>query len=106
MVKTRKEVRVCGAACVYLLHFPDRSHYTGSTTVGPVERLARHLAGRGSRWVYKHIQRVGNPRIGAVVWYPTVAGCRANEERFKRNRKKLLRRCCICDGTQDRPSLG
>jgi len=99
MVKTRKDDTIVGgAACVYLLHFPNHSHYIGHTTTGTYRRLRRHLSGRGSRWVYNHIRSSGEPEIGAVVWFETVWEAVQEERRYKRYWAKLVSKCEVCNG--------
>lgn len=99
MVKRREDRGARGgAACVYLLHFPDRSHYIGFTESDPVLRLRRHLGGRGSGWVRRHMERVGSPTIGAVVWFVTIGEAFLAERRMKRYRRPLERACSMCRG--------
>jgi predicted GIY-YIG superfamily endonuclease len=82
--------------CVYLLHFPDGSHYIGYTRLDPIERLRRHLAGRGSGWVYRRAQRVGVPLLGVVEFQVSVSAAIKAERHYKRHSWKLRSRCVFC----------
>lgn len=82
--------------CVYLLHFPDGSHYTGYTGVGPIERLRRHLSGRGSGWVYRRAVRMGAPLLGVVEFQVTRSAAVKAERHYKRHSWKLRSRCVFC----------
>lgn len=82
--------------CVYLLHFPDRSHYTGYTGIGPIERLRRHLSGRGSGWVYRRAARKGAPMLGVVEFQVTRSAAQKAERYYKRHPLELRARCVFC----------
>jgi len=81
---------------VYLLHFPDGSHYIGSTSITAHRRFKRHLAGSGSRWVAQHSLRVGKPELALVIPYPGIHLARLDEKRHKANRQPLYNRCPFC----------
>lgn len=94
------EPQSCGPVeavhCVYLLHFPDGGHYIGMTSKGALHRLARHLGGRGSRYVARRHREVGEPVLGLVVRYSSRDEAFRMEKVHKRNPQYLRRRCKVC----------
>ena len=92
----------CGAVMsdgtVYLLHFErpispnsPSQHYCGFTKHGLQERLADHLAGRGSRFTQVAIERGVKFEV-VRTW----TGGRSFERKLK-NRKCLKMYCPVCN---------
>ena len=81
---------------VYLLHFPDGTHYIGSTRLGSAVRYARHLSGRGSAYVKRKMLQVGRPVLALTIHLDSEDQARLFERRFKANRQPLYNRCPLC----------
>lgn len=83
---------------VYVLHFDvplhHARHYTGSTPL-PIQRLAQHRAGTGSR-ITQVLQELGTTwTLATIIQTPTIAAARRLERRIKRC-KNGPRYCKIC----------
>ena len=102
MVKLRKELDDgLVVAWVYLLHFDDGVHYIGATSGGVADRLRRHRAGRGSRWVYRRIKVGINFELGAVQGFSSIRQAFENERQFKKNRRLIYKDCVVCNSAKN-----
>jgi len=97
MVKTATSIADAQpAAWVYLLHFPDRTHYVGFTRLPVQQRVRRHRNGTGSKWVRNKARKVGKPVLAVTIPYPTLDLALRAEKRFKADSWRLKLDCPHC----------